>query len=417
MNTIEKGNKLEDEFYNYLCDQQNRGDFIYGAHAPQRCKIYKKKKYFSKTRDDDVEFDVVIEVYCQGSSKPHMYVVFECKNHKNSIPELYVNDFSIKLNEVFQCASKGVMVISSRLQRGAESTARNRNIGIVKFNKHGLDIIAERKGGIRAESGFVKSQILSEEGNVKSLKFSAYHDGTFFASVDQFLGSLEPNLSADAKHASDKVGKSAPFVSNEQIQQAAQDILRQIGYVSGVVDLEKICSALSIDLTFAEQAVHDADDNPILGSANFDNKSIQIFAHDNKHRERFTIGHEIGHFCLRHDRYLRSETVAESDLSTDSRTDHLFNYERLECQANIFASELLLPAQKLVERIEECRKLLDIRDKGHGHIFVDDQPCNCGPYGILLSDLSSYFEVSMQVIEIKLTKMNMLNDQRRTKLW
>lgn len=101
MSTVAKGNKLEDEFYNYLCDQQRRGSFVYGAHSPGHCKIHKKKKYFCKTRGDLVEFDVVIEVYAESRSKPHMYVVFECKNHKGSIPEIYVNDFSSKLADVF----------------------------------------------------------------------------------------------------------------------------------------------------------------------------------------------------------------------------------------------------------------------------------------------------------------------------
>jgi len=414
MSTVKKGNKLEDEFYDYLCDQQNRGDFVYGAHSPQLCKIYKKKKYFCKTREGDVEFDVVIELYRKGSSSPHMYVVFECKNHKGNIPEIYVNDFSTKLSDVFQRSSKGVMVISSRLQAGAENTARNRGMGIVKFNEHGLDVIAERKGGIRAENGFVKSQILSGKDNVKSLKFSAYHDGNYFASFDRFLINLDPDPSADDGHTINKAGEPVPFVSDQIIQQSAQDILKQIGYVSDAVDLEKICSVLSIDLTFAEQAVHDADGNPILGSANFEHKSIQIYPHENNHRKRFTIGHEIGHFCLRHDRYLRSETVAESDLLNDRQTDNSFNYERLECQANIFASELLLPAERFLVQIQECRKRLDIRDRGHGLIYVDDHPWNLGGYDQLLSDLSLYFEVSKQAIEIKLKKLNILNDQRCT---
>lgn len=67
MGTVEKGNKLEDEFYDYLCDQQRHGDLVYGAHAPKQCKIYKRKRYFSKTREGDVTFDIVIELYREGS--------------------------------------------------------------------------------------------------------------------------------------------------------------------------------------------------------------------------------------------------------------------------------------------------------------------------------------------------------------
>jgi Zn-dependent peptidase ImmA (M78 family) len=94
-------------------------------------------------------------------------------------------------------------------------------------------------------------------------------------------------------------------------------------------------------------------------------------------------------------------------------TDNKFNYERLEIQANIFASDLLLPAQMFRMKIDEYRRYLGIVDKGHGYIFVDDQPCNYELYIPLLSALSSYFEVSKRAVEIKLKRMGLLKDQRR----
>ncbi|WP_366524139.1 ImmA/IrrE family metallo-endopeptidase [uncultured Ruegeria sp.] len=44
-----------------------------------------------------------------------------------------------------------------------------------------------------------------------------------------------------------------------------------------------------------------------VGSANFSTRSIETYRNDDTNRERFTIAHETGHFCLKHDRYLRSE--------------------------------------------------------------------------------------------------------------
>lgn len=413
MSTIEKGNKLEDEFYDYLCDQRDRGALVYGAYSPELCKIHKKKKYRSRDREGLVDFDVVIEFFRQGGTEPHLFIVFECKNHTNPVQERDVRDFSDKIKETFGHSGKGCIVVASRLQSGAENVAKNRRMGIVKYDEHGFEVVAERKGGISAETGYVKSQIFTDTRPVKSLKFAAYRDGRFFGAIDQFLESFDPSLSVEKRISSENRGNSVPFVSHQEIQQSAQKLLERIDYQSGPVDVVKICSILSIDLVFTEQLIEGADGKLILGSANFHQKSIAINAHADKRRERFTICHEIGHFWLRHDRYLLSETIVESDLLIGIGTDSIFNCERLEFQANAFGSELLLPEEMFRAKINEYRIDLDIKDRGHGYIFVDDQACNISTYYQLLSNLSSEFEVSKQAIEIKLKKMGRLTDHRK----
>lgn len=62
MRTIEKGNKLEDEFYEYLLGQQDSGELVFDAYPPQNCKIFKKKKYLDPIGNRQVEFDVVVEL-------------------------------------------------------------------------------------------------------------------------------------------------------------------------------------------------------------------------------------------------------------------------------------------------------------------------------------------------------------------
>lgn len=144
VNSTLKGNKLEDAFYQYLVAQKERGELVFDAYPAENCKIHKKKEYFCAERGGNVEFDVVIEFFRTGSSKPHSYVVFECKNYGGNIPELHVNDFSLKLSRIFRHAAKGVLVISSRLQSGAENVARHGKMGIVKFDEHGLEIVGNR---------------------------------------------------------------------------------------------------------------------------------------------------------------------------------------------------------------------------------------------------------------------------------
>lgn len=260
-----------------------------------------------------------------------------------------------------------------------------------------------------AESRFVESQIFRNQSPTKSLKFSAYHDGKFFGSLDEFLGNFDPSLLTNSKTV-----KAVPFLSIEEIQQSAQKLLEKVGYESGSVDLARICSMLSIDLIFSNQEVQDEDGKIILGSANFDNKSIQINSNGNEHRERFTIGHEIGHICLHHDRYLRSETIAESDLFIDRDSNNSFNYERLEIQANAFASELLLPRGIFELKTAEYREYLGYKDRTFGYIFVDNQGQNLNDYHRLLSLLSVEFEVSKKAIEIKFKKLDMLSDYRKS---
>lgn len=211
LSTIEKGDLLEDKFYQYLLDQQSQGNFVYGAYPPNLCKIYKKKKYYCKIREADVEFDVVLELYREERKSPHLTVVFECKNHGNSIQEREINDFSAKLDRIFKHGAKGVIVVSSQLQSGADKVAQNGKMGIVKYCSDGFEVVVDRKGSLCSEHGFVKSQIFKNETPIKPLKFSAYENGKYFSSIDQLLESFDPNLPDKTENTNKKSSVSTPF--------------------------------------------------------------------------------------------------------------------------------------------------------------------------------------------------------------
>lgn len=413
MSSAKKGNQLEEGFYNYLLDQQDRGDLVYGVINSKTCKILRKKKYFCNDRKADVEFDVVIEIYRENSDKPFSYVVFECKNYTRNIPETCVTEFSDKLGRIFKHAAKGVLVVSTRLQSGADNIARSRSMGIAKYDDTGLEVVAERIGWSCLETPFVQKQIFQSESFDKSLKFSACYDGKFFGSISQFLCSLEPALEMEERTEKTSGKKSVQYLHPEEIEKSAQEILNKIGYQNGAVDLKEICSELDIEIEYSHQKISLENGSPILGSANFDRRLIIINHHDNPLRERFTLGHEIGHFYLKHNRYLRSETIAKQDLFIDRESEKSHDYQRLEFQANSFASNLILPNHIFYCALHAARGRLDIRDRGHGYVFVDDQPCNYLAYHKLQTELSEYFEVSKQAIEIKLKKLGLLTDHRR----
>ncbi|PSM19321.1 ImmA/IrrE family metallo-endopeptidase [Nitratireductor sp. StC3] len=412
MNSTSKGDKLEDAFYRYLVEQKDRGDLVFGVYAAKNCKIYKRKSYYCRQRHSDVEFDVVLEIYRTGSDTPHLYVIFECKNHKANVSEMHINDFSSKIGRIFPYASKGVIVVTSRLQSGAEMVARNGAMGIVKFDEHGLEIVADRKSKF-LENAFLSAQMFWNENIKKSLKFSGFYEGKYYSNIGDMVTSLDPEVTNDLRFDQECVDHAVPFLSLTQIKLTAEKLLNSTGYTSGAVDLIKICQILSIDLHFSDRKVVDIDGTSILGSAIFGQKMIVINSHSLQTRERFTLAHEIGHFALDHERYLLSESIVERDLFVTKDKSKDFNYDRLEYQANIFAAELILPDVHFLQKVIQFRRDLGIKDRGHGYIFVDDQPYNFFIYNEMLSRLSNYFQVSRQAIEVKLRNSKMLTDQRK----
>lgn len=406
--TIEKGDALEIEFYNYLLDQKKRGELVYGVHCPELCKIHHKKSYYCKEREAGVEFDVVIELTRNGASRPHCMVIFECKNYQGNIQERELTDFSDKLGRIFKHAGKGVIVVKSQLQSGALKLAESRGVGVAKFHNGALDVIAERRGGISLESSHLKSQFIRNDSPPKPLKFSAFHDGSYFASIDEFLTNIDPTIPSSKIRR----GSSVPYISNESIQHSAESLLDAIGYLDKEVNLESICSVLALSLQFSDEEVRTENGEIQLGSANFERKTIVINSHDNKHRERFTLAHEIGHFQLKHGRFLRSETIVERDMLVEIEAQARLNLQRLELQANKFASYLLLPEGIFRLAVSKFRDYLGMRDIGFGYIFVDGQADNYRDYLKLLAALSSYFNVSKQAIENRLKGLNMVNDKR-----
>lgn len=411
MHSTAKGNSLEDALVEYLTEQQERGDLVNGAHPPNLCKIRKKAKYPCPDRAKPVEFDVVIEVYRESRETPYLYVVFECKNYKSGVPEDRVRVFSDQISSVFGHSVKGILVVSSRLQSGAEMIARSRSMGILKFSDNGADIVLDRRGGTNVESAYVRSQIFADQHYLRSLKFSACFDGIFFSSIGQMLEYFDPQSMASARRASS--GSSTPHMPLDDIRAFATEILEGIDYRDGPVDLEKICSLMELKLKLSEKIAFDEDGKIILGSANFDRNEIELNLHQNRFRERFTIAHEIGHFCLGHGLYLRSETVVEQDLLMDSERPDTFNLTRLEFQANLFASELIFPNKIFQIAVSVACDRHDMIDIGFGRIYVDDNDWNYKRYNLMISEISEYFFASKKATEYRLKRLGLVNDQRR----
>ena len=54
---------------------------------------------------------------------------------------------------------------------------------------------------------------------------------------------------------------------------------------------------------------------------------------------------------------------------------------------------------------------MDLKDRGHGLIFLDHQPVNIHNYQAFTSALMTDYEVSRTAVSIRLKRLGLLNDQ------
>ena len=408
ISTVQKGDALEDAFYKYLIEQKKSGRLIDGLYKPELCKIYKKKSYYCAERGAYVTFDVVVEVARENVEGPALFIIFECKNYKGNLPEDKVTDFSDKLQRLFKHNAKGALVCGSKLQSGALNLVKKRGLGLIKYDQHGFEYIVQRQAKNLIDASYIQNSIFQSLTDYKSMKFSAYCDGAYYGSFSSFVeGVLKDNTSSTVNKS-----PSLPYISQEDMEVLTADLLSEISYLDGAVNLIRICDKLSLKLEYIEEPCFDSDRNEVLGEADFEARCIKIYPHSIKNRERFTIAHEIGHFYLGHSDFLGSESVVEKDLFIGEPSHEVNFYRNMEFQANSFASCLLLPKDVLLKRIYEVKKQYDIPLNRYV-VYVDNQPCNIKDYMILMDELVSSFEATQTAIEVRLKKLDFLTDSRQ----
>jgi Zn-dependent peptidase ImmA (M78 family) len=250
--------------------------------------------------------------------------------------------------------------------------------------------------------------MFQSSSDYKPMKFSAYCDGAYYESFSSFIGGL---LDDDVSTATANQSVSLPYISQEDMEMRAANLLSEISYQDGAVDLSRICDELSLKLEYMGESCIDGDGNEVLGEADFEERCIKIYPHNIRNRERFTIAHEIGHFYLGHGEFLGSESVVENDLFIGEQSDEANFYCNMEFQANSFASCLLLPAHVLLKKIFEVKVLYEIPTHRY-LVYVDDQPCNIKDYNLLMNELVGTFGTTKTAIEVRLRKLNYLTDNR-----
>ncbi|MFJ2484868.1 ImmA/IrrE family metallo-endopeptidase [Pseudomonas sp. NPDC087639] len=82
----------------------------------------------------------------------------------------------------------------------------------------------------------------------------------------------------------------------------------------------------------------------------------------------------MGHFYLDHG---QRELLQARDLEPHQNTRMpTGDVERLEWQANAFAAYLLMPKQAFFDRLARLAVIHNIRNRGHGFLYLDNQSVN-----------------------------------------
>lgn len=171
------------------------------------------------------------------------------------------------------------------------------------------------------------------------------------------------------------------------------DALEEQGFdVSPPVNVDKIAEHLGIKVAY--KLVLDGS----VGSISFENDvalvTINRIENTYEPRRRFTLAHEIAHYCL-HKEADRNEFV--DTRKTMSRKGSYWDI--YESEANSFAAELLMPKKEL---IKHGREIIET--------YLKKNTVEKMPVKEFVSEMAKLFEVSNPAMEYRLKNLGIVKE-------
>lgn len=404
ISSTEKGNNFENQVYEAINGLLVNDNFYVPG---KRSKIFQKKGYYSKNRESDIIVDISIETFLEKAEKYSLLTIIECKNLNTPVPVDDVEEFDSKLRQLGEHNLKGILISRSGFQKGTLQVAHSMGIGLINI-KERKDIewvnYRKDKNFKRFDSSKIEEKLL----NINTLETN------FFACLDQksfeYLPELLLELGIIDVFKNSIKYMQVPFMENSQIQEIVDSFFPSIIYENEQLDHDRLCDFLEGKLQVS--FVFDREfENQVLGKAKFRPLQIHINAilSSDMHRWRFTLAHEIGHLIL-HKNYLERFVDENFDLDENinlNQVESIHHNKRLEIQANLFASFLLIPQKPLLSCVNDYFKKWN---NNKGYLYFDHQPVNQGLVLGLLGELQDLFGVSLDVAKYRLIGLGLLKD-------
>ena len=425
MNSVQKGDQLEDKIFNYFKDLIDSDQFL---AKKSNCKIFQKKGYYSKDREGNIIFDVSIEIFFPDSDKYSILILLECKNYNSAVPVNDIEEFFAKIEQVGAANTKAIIASTNSFQSGTINYAKSKGIGLLKyFDPTNVDWELKRYS---SQDSFINSYSSTESvkeclsnPNFRSKYFDLYmqspsnHTNDLWVFIADLITetTLTRQEIASLINSKNRISIPVEFIEKSRLEKHSNRILKDIGYLSGEVSLEDICTLekarSNLNVVVGMQAPNLEFQRNILGRILFESSEIQIFTslNSNRSRERFTLAHELGHYFLKHGRYLIRESCDESDFSIFlSAIEDKNAISRLEFQANYFAANLLMPKNNFTNDFWKFADEIGLKNRGFGALYIDNQQCNRKDYMHITTRLMNYYGVSRTAIDVRLESLGLL---------
>jgi Zn-dependent peptidase ImmA (M78 family) len=392
MNTTQKGNDFEKRFYDLLVQTVQSKNFRLNIDGdrlitiqPEGSLIYRHKRYPTKWNSTS---DIDASVDCDAIP---LTVIIECKNYSKPVDIGELNELKGRLDGLNIQHAKGILVTSGKFQSGVIDAARYHNIALIRVsNNNTLEWDAYRlgqKNKLSCNDAILK--LTSDESSTVVLD----HYATY-SSVCDYISQILNIIPEQIKRA-------IPFLPDERIKKETLDFLGDYDFNGAITNDYIEAQAKRYGVTINMHS--DADG--YLGRYNFADRSVHIADSLNEdiHRQRFTLGHEIGHAILHHHTLSNLFNCA---LDNDFFNQNAIWCRWLETQANKFASYLLIPDNTLIRNLIAIK--LELGIQLYQRFYMDKQRCNISTCNAAINKLSQIFNVSHEVAKLRLINSNHL---------
>ncbi len=405
-NTTKKGNLFEKKVFDIIQRMLENEEFFLPG---KRSEIFLKKPYYSEQKKGFVIVDISIETFLPNSDKYSILTIIECKDYNSRVPINDIREFSSILTELGAHKTVGFVISNSPYQKGAYNIAVSSGIGLGIINgKNELDWISHRVDRKYQQYNTDTINTFLSTNNSQN-NFFAYYEKECFESLPELLIKIGVIDSYIVKQEFINI----PYKTEEEITEIANQFSLNI-YHDDKLNVQDLCKILidnyKVGFNF-NSSLEIFNHNQILGKISFNPLVIFITKELEKedNRWRFTFAHEVGHLLLHSkilSEYLNENIDSENTIFYNHELSHRIN-KRMEFQANLFASYLLLPEfplRRLVNKYFE-----DIRNY-KGRLYLDSQPVNQQQVFRLLGEIKYKFGVSKEAAKNRLISLSLLED-------
>ena len=358
-------------------------------------EIFLHKQYASKTAPDVMlNPDITIEVYSNSNKETWSnLLVVECKNHGRKIDNSIYREFVGNLSDYPRSGVRGIMISSAGFTQQVITLAQSDNIALVVLSEQSdWETIIWRKINSFEQHQFGHKVLTGEA----STSYPIVYSGNSFVTVSDLLQECGIPMSK-ALHI--------PFMEDNVICKKVEDILQNTKYLVNENFIDRCFSLIAPNYKF--DFVEMQED--CLGKCDFKEHVITINSTLSKHRQNFTIAHELGHIAL-HSSIVENLFSIEDRESDKNTIISKSIYGRMEYQANTFASYLLMPN---IPFMAEVNKLFKENWITTGRLYHDYQPCNIRDCNVVVGALSSKFNVSQEAVIVRLKRANLYIEGER----